>query len=116
MNNPFQNFNNQYSPRESDFMLLLDRLEVQESRDILTVAGPGVSSYPWMEYIRRSPLAWAGGLSIASAMAVMLLLVSGSTKVNTTVSVAIDNKVKTNIDQALATVSNIEGVADNNKF
>ncbi len=131
--NPLINFNKMYSPKESDLSAVLSRLPVSsaeylnKSSQITLGEGRFYVASP-MDSVRRSPVyTWllAGGVSMAGALAaVMLFLNAGSTSnkvptpniVTKHTDIHQSQKIAANIDEALASVSSVEGVSDNNKF
>lgn len=100
-NNPFQNFNTEYTPGERELELLLSQLPSLE----LSMPNDKVRSPLWQ--------LWAGGVSLAGAFAAIVIYISVSNSGDA--NYAVNNKVA-NIDQALATVSNLESVSDPGKF
>ena len=110
-NNPFQNFNNKYNPDERSLELLLSQL------DSVEIAMPNRVKSPLFAW------AWAGGVSIVGAAAAIIIFISGGAHTNVNIAQNTNMTTRTskannitNIDQALATVSSIEGVTDPNKF
>ena len=130
--NPFQNFNKINTPKESDFTVLLSRLPVSSAgylnkfNQVTLSEGRFYAANP-MDSVRRSPIYnWllAGGVSMAGALAAVMLFLNSNTPASTprpTIVVAHTDihqsqKVAATIDEALATVSSVEGVSDSNKF
>ena len=129
--NPFQNFNKINTPKESDFTMLLSRLPVSSAgylnkfNQVTLSEGRFYAANP-MDSVRRSSIYnWllAGGVSMAGALAAVMFFLNNnatSTPRPTIVVAHTDihqsQKVAATIDEALATVSSVEGVSDSNKF
>ena len=108
MNNPFQNFNNKYTPSNASLAFVLSKIEVESSN-------------------KKSPLytwVWAGSLSFAGMTAAFLLFFQNTNVLppNNNIIVSNDIKVSNNktnktIDEALITVASFNDNNElNNKF